>query len=359
MAGQTDHEQLRRALAGKDQALREQSQLIAAQAQTIAALESKLEQIHFQMAKLLRRQFGRSSEQVPGQQSLDLDLNDTVVASGADDEAEPDNGTDEDCAASRSQGRRGQRGGRLTIPDTIERRRVVIEPPPEALVDEFGRPLHKLRENIQEVLELIPARFICREIVRPVYGRRDEPDVIPVVAEPPPQIIPGGLAGDSLLLSLLCDKFALHHPFYRQQGRFAQTGVHLSRSSMVNWLKATVAFFKPVVEAIAAETLASHWLAIDDTTIKRLAPGKGSTPTRGDSGAFWGQTLSWSATATRAPGSMSPSFWATGEARSSLTITAVTRRSIAMAVAMCRVGPISVASSSRRNAMAVINVRAR
>jgi len=269
-------------IEGKDQT-------IEVQRTTITTLEAKVAALDYRLTQMQRRLFGTCNDEVPGQ--VRMDLAELGLEDVAEIEAEEDraaDAVDDDRAAqappAESRRGRGKRGGRLRIPDHIPHEDVILEPDPTTLFDEYGRPLIKLRENISLRLEHIPGHFIAQRIIRPVYGRRDDDDVREVAAPAPPQIVAGGLAGDSILATLLCDKFDLHNPYYRQQDRFARAGIALPRSSMVNWVGALTEFLSPVVRAVEAEVRAAPFLALDDTTLQRLAPGTGRTHT----GRLWG-----------------------------------------------------------------------
>lgn len=267
------------------------------QSREIRQLHDKLEAVHYRLQQAARRAFGpRSETDVPGQERLDLpDLlpdDEGAPAAEADDIVDGDDhaaaGSASDpspspAATGNAKRPPRQRGGRLRVPEHIERRDIVLEPDAADLVDEDGRPLPKLRENISERLQYVAGHFVLTRIIRPVHGRRDA-DQPGVQATPPPQIVSGGLAGDSLLATILCDKFDLHNPCYRQQDRLARAGISIPRSSMVNWIGATTDFLAGVVEAIADEVRAAPWIGLDDTTMPRLAPGTGRTHT----GRMWG-----------------------------------------------------------------------
>jgi hypothetical protein len=70
---------------------------------------------------------------------------------------------------------------------------------------------------------------------------------------------------------------------YRQAEIFARGGVNLETSTLSGWVGATAAALKPLVDALAADVLASDTLHVDDTPVPVLAPGTGKTKT----GRLW------------------------------------------------------------------------
>ena len=92
-----------------------------------------------------------------------------------------------------------------------------------------------------------------------------------------------GRAGAGLLAHILVSKYDDHLPLYRQAEIFAREGVGLETSTLSGWVGATAAALKPLVDALAAEIMASDTLHVDDTPVPVLAPGTGKTKT----GRLW------------------------------------------------------------------------
>src|ERR1700738_4216307 len=64
---------------------------------------------------------------------------------------------------------------------------------------------------------------------------------------------------------------------------FARAGVNLETSALSGWGGATAAALQPLIDALAAEVMASDTLHVDDTPVPVLAPGTGKTKT----GRLW------------------------------------------------------------------------
>jgi hypothetical protein len=105
-----------------------------------------------------------------------------------------------------------------------------------------------------------------------------------VVAAPAPDhAIARGRAGAGLLAHIVVSKYDDHLPLYRQAEIFARDGVSLETSTLSGWVGATAAALKPLIDALAADVLASDTLHVDDTPVPVLAPGTGKTKT----GRLW------------------------------------------------------------------------
>jgi transposase len=72
-------------------------------------------------------------------------------------------------------------------------------------------------------------------------------------------------------------KYDNYLPLYRQAEILAREGVTLETSTMSGWVGGTAAAFQPLIDALAAEVLASDSLHVDDTPMPVLAPGTGKT----------------------------------------------------------------------------------
>jgi hypothetical protein len=85
------------------------------------------------------------------------------------------------------------------------------------------------------------------------------------------------------LAHIVVSKYDDHLPLYRQAEIFARDGVSLETSTLSGWVGATAAALQPLIDALAADVLASDTLHVDDTPVPVLAPGTGKTKT----GRLW------------------------------------------------------------------------
>jgi transposase len=99
----------------------------------------------------------------------------------------------------------------------------------------------------------------------------------------PDHAIARGRDGAGLLAHIVVSKYDDHLPLYRQAEIFARDGVSLETSTLSGGVGATAATLKPLVDALAADVLASDTLHVDDTPVPVLAPGTGKTKT----GRLW------------------------------------------------------------------------
>src|SRR5256714_3992036 len=144
-----------------------------------------------------------------------------------------------------------------------------------------GGALRRIGEEIPETLDYVPARF---KVIRHIREKLSCRACDTVVAAPAPDhAIARGRARAGLLAHIVVSKYDDHLPLYRQAEIFARDGVSLETSALSGWVGATAAALQPLIDALAAEVLASDTLHVDDTPVPVLAPGTGKTKT----GRLW------------------------------------------------------------------------
>jgi transposase len=152
------------------------------------------------------------------------------------------------------------------LPADIERRETVIEP---ANVDK--NTLIKIGEDVSERLMLDPSKFWVERTVRPIYKVKEAGQgqilTTTIVQAPAREVIlPGCMAGESLLSQLIVDKFLYHLPEYRQAKRFKELGVEIPTSSINRWIHATAEKLYPLYAAQMQQVLSANYIQVDETT---------------------------------------------------------------------------------------------
>ncbi len=150
----------------------------------------------------------------------------------------------------------------------------------------------ELRQEIgvesSEQLELIPARLKAIQHDRVKYAcRRCEEHV--VIARKPPQPIEKGLPGPGLCAHTVLSKFGDHQPMYRQEDIHSRLGMTIRRSTLCGWQAALAELSQPLVDRMKFLVLQSKVIHTDDTSIKMLEPGRGTTRTC----KFWPYLGDW------------------------------------------------------------------
>lgn len=237
----------------------------------------EIEKLKFQIAKLRRMQFGRSSERITRQiEQLELRLE------------ELETGEAEDIVKAVAEGhpepiRQRATPKRKPLPDHLPRQEIVHQPAADGacVCPDCGGGMAKLGEDVTEVLDYVPGRFQVVRHVRPKYACKacDAITQAPAPAMPTPR----GRATPAMLAHLLVSKYCDHLPLYRQSEIYARDGVELDRSTLCDWVGQATWLLAPIVEGIKRHVFAAEKVHGDDTTVPVLSPGLGRTKT----GRLW------------------------------------------------------------------------
>lgn len=169
---------------------------------------------------------------------------------------------------------------RKPLPDHLMRE-TAVHAPTQTACETCGKRMRKMGEDVREILDFVPGRFVVRRHVCEKYSCRDCGVI--VEAELPAMPIKKGMPGAALLAHVLTAKFCDHLPLYRQSEIYAREGVDVSRSTMADWAGKMAALLTPLAERIERHVLAGATIHADDTPIAVLDPGRGRTKT----GRYW------------------------------------------------------------------------
>ena len=145
-----------------------------------------------------------------------------------------------------------------------------------------GAPKVRIGEDESRELEFIPARLEVRVHVLPKYACSRCRDG---VASPPvpPKPTPGGMAGPGLVAFVVVSKFADHLPLYRLEDILTRHGVHLSRSTLCDWVRDAAVVLEPLAALQRDLVLLSPVIWTDDTPVTVLGGDEPGSTT----GRFW------------------------------------------------------------------------
>lgn len=121
----------------------------------------------------------------------------------------------------------------------------------------------------REQLEAIIQKYIVKAHSRLKYACKCCQATVKL-ASAPCEAMEKGIAGPNLLAQVMVDKYADHLPLYRQEQRFARSGIVLSRGTLWNWVKHASHSLKPLFEAMKADLLVLNHIFSDDTTMPTL-----------------------------------------------------------------------------------------
>jgi transposase len=258
------------------QALR---QLVVELFKALQEKELRIGQLSAQLQALRRRLFGRSSEKLdPGQ--LMLDLGKWLAANPVPTPESAENPEPKTLEVE-SAPRKGH--GRRRLPENLPRHRTEYHPAPsERTCRECAGELKPIGEETSEQLEYVPASLFVQVHARIKYACPHCQGNV-VIGSLPVQPIGKGLPGPGLLAHVLTSKYNDHLPLNRLEAIFDRQGVEISRSTMCDWVGASSALLKPLVQVMKNEILSSRKIHTDDTTVPVLDKEREKTKT----GRLW------------------------------------------------------------------------
>jgi transposase len=238
--------------------------VIAQLLSTVDRLERKASLLQQEVEALFRKLFRKHSEKLdPRQLELVFEaMRDLGISSQQLELLESE-------VVERKQRRSGV-AKRQPLPKELPRERVE-HPLPEAerCCTSCGEELTKIREEISEQLDYVPASFKIIEHVCGVYACKSCEEAI-TRAPKPPQPIEKGLPGPGLLAQVVISKYTDHQPLYRQAQIYARHGIKLSRSTMCGWVAEAAELARPLVHWMRRDLLHSRIIQTDDTPVTVL-----------------------------------------------------------------------------------------
>lgn len=174
--------------------------------------------------------------------------------------------------------------GRKPIPEDLPRVVIVHDVEPEQKRCACGAEKSCIGEEVNEELDIVPARTQVLRHVRPKFacltceGTADDASPTVVIAPPPPRIIPKSIASPGLLAHVMTSKFVDALPFYRQEGILARLGMNIGRATMCGWAVKIAAACAPLLTELRKEVIGGGRVNADETTLQVLAePGRAAT----------------------------------------------------------------------------------
>jgi transposase len=224
-------------------------------------------QLQHRLEMLLRQHYGRKSEALDWESGLfSKEAIEAVLAAVRDSGNIPT--TKETIFYERKKPEK-KGHGRQELPANLPRVRHVIDIPEEEKVCSVcGTQKLRIREEITEQLEYVPASLRVNQFVRPVYACPQKHEIS--IAPKPSMPIDKCLAGPELLAHIAVSKYGDHLPLNRQENIFSRYGVHISRSTQCDWMRNTAKMMYFLYQLMRMTVLASRVVNTDDTPITVL-----------------------------------------------------------------------------------------
>lgn len=245
----------------------------------LESTQRQLTNLQHQMEQMLRRLYGRKSEQInPNQMMFDSILLEALqqnqgqgvfLTPAADVPAEP---------AVIKKKKASQHHGRVPIPEHLERVEILLDIPEEQKVcPATGETLKVISVEISEKLEYRPGKLIVNVYKRPQYALPESADTFAgvIAAAMPEHPIAKCKADVGLLAHLIVSKFADHLPLYRQDGIFGRENVDIPRATQSSWLMQVYESIRILEKFARGAIFEGNVLFTDDTVIPLQEKGNG------------------------------------------------------------------------------------
>jgi len=237
-------------------------------------LQSLYEHVHHLLHKANDRAYGAKSEQLEklAPDQLQLALEDLEIENARKEAAEE--------KKQPSLPRIGLRKKRGSLPKHLPRiHRTVV--PEQTNCSCCGGAMHAIGEETSERLDVVPAQYRVIVTHRPKLACRACEKIVQESA--PEHLIKAGLPTEAMVASVLVAKYGWHLPLYRQEKMLGLQGIEIDRSTLAFWVGYAACELAPLYERLKENLLSSARLAVDETPLPVLDPGRGRTKT----GYFW------------------------------------------------------------------------
>jgi len=149
-------------------------------------------------------------------------------------------------------------------------------PQEEQICPDCSGSLHVIGHEARRELKIVPAQAVIVEHKSCTYACRDCDGGKIIKASIPEPVIKGSFASPEAVAHVICQKFVMGAPLYRQEQDWERNGILLSRQTMSNWLiRCAEDWLEPIYERMKTKLLAHEVLHGDETTLQVLnEPGK-------------------------------------------------------------------------------------
>ncbi len=149
------------------------------------------------------------------------------------------------------------------LPAHLRREVIVLEPGKDVT------GLRRLGFEVTEVLEYLPGELFVKQYLRPIYVQPTPmTETVFIIASLPGRIMEKCMAGEGLLAQMVVDKYIDHLPINRQLQRFERAGMTIAQSTSNDWMRNVLNSLGGLYELHNKQVLDTHYLHVDETTIK-------------------------------------------------------------------------------------------
>jgi transposase len=213
------------------------------------------------------QRFGKSSERwLPADTSQGLlfnELEECLLRPESQGEPEPEPEATQEKSPPKA------RGKRASLPKDLPRKETYLDIPENEKMCACGQHKVKIGEEVSEQLQIIPATKYVEKTIRPIYACSGSCEGV-CYAPVPASVYPKSIMGETVLASIITNKFCDALPFNRQERILQRIGIELSRQTMARGAKAVAIWLLPLLLIIDQRLAKCRVLCADETRLRVL-----------------------------------------------------------------------------------------
>jgi transposase len=253
---------------------------LGAAKQRLQFAELKIQLLEERLRQIMIKKYGASSETLSNAQLELLELEPGVSG----DEVQAESGREALPAPPEDSGDQPDRKpgskhpGRQTLPAHLPRvEKIVACMPEQCMCDGCGAATTVIGYEESEQLNVEPAKYFVLVTKREKRACRRCEECGVVAAPLPERIIEKSLVSDQVVIDAIVSKYCDALPLYRQSAILKRdTGLDISRSTMVGWVMRVGELLIPIVGAMRRELLAGSYIQADETPVDvQMHDGRG------------------------------------------------------------------------------------
>ncbi len=251
---------------------------ITQQSEKINQQTDKINNLKEQLASLLRNKFAkRAEEYVPEIKDEEFNKESVPVPPSAENPKEKPIFKEHDKSKRvylEEESVRPKTCGRGIFGQDIPRKEQRIKLPESEMYCKCGARLRVIGEEVTEKLVFPKNKAYVRRIVRekcqcPKCEGITYSDKSVVKTAPVEKIIfPKAMITPSVVSHIICNKFDMHIPYYRQEYAFKYRHIYISRENMTNWQETAAKALEPLREILHEEVISGNVIHADETPVK-------------------------------------------------------------------------------------------
>jgi transposase len=219
--------------------------------------------------RLLKGQYGRSSEKIADQKQLDaIQMEMDELLAQVTQTQNQDDPKEQEYIEVQPFKRRRKHPGRNKVPQELITDTVIDVPKEEMICPCCGKETEIIDRKEHIVVERKPATYSATRYIRPVRACPRCKNGV-VVAEPVVTPIAKGMAGPFLLTFVILSKYVYHLPLYRIQHQiYHESGIWITRATLSNWVGGISASLNRIYRLLLQAYKSSRKKHADETPFK-------------------------------------------------------------------------------------------